>query len=161
MPILAMATLYGCSFSDVTHNEGAGGEIIPALRYVEYENGNRRYEDISEGDPEIADDIKNTPVAQGAMGVNCASVREIGLLFRYRYTNNIAGYRHDYDYDLWWPDSAGREPEHFTYERRLRGWYRRGAARFLEPLTDGLVALSVTHRDEKIYTTEFNIVGCP
>lgn len=161
LALLGTATLYGCSINDVTHSDNAGREIIPALRYVEYRDGKTRYEDISEGNPEIADQIDNIPVAQGAMEVDCEAFREIGILIRHGYTNPGASYYHDYDYVVSWPDSGAPQPKHFTYEEWLRQWFRKGAARFREPLADGLVALSVTHRGEKIYTTEFNIVGCP
>lgn len=160
--ILILLTLGGCSLADVMHNDSKSSAIIPALRYVVYEDGRTLYEDISNGNPEIAAEIANIPVAHGAMTIDCANLREIGILIRHAYRSRGKYYgRHDYNYVVSWPDKIGSAPKHFTYEDQLRSWYLRGAARFLEPLSDGPLSLAVTHRREAIYTTEFNMVGCP
>lgn len=161
-PILALLTLCGCSITDVVHNDDKDSAIIPALRYVEYRDGRILYEDISEGNPEIAGEITNIPVAHGAMKVDCGLLQEIGILIRHGRISRGKFYgRHDYNYVVSWPESSGHEPKHFTYENHLRSWYLRGAARFLEPLADGPLTLSVTHRREAIYSTAFDIIGCP
>ena len=159
--ILAVLALNGCIISDAIHSEKNRGEIIPALRYVEYQDDRFRFEDISEGNPEVASKTDNIPVAQGAMKVDCERLREVGIVIRHRYISRSSTHvPHDFDYVVSWPDSDSREVKHFTYENRLRGWYLSGAARFLEPLSDGLLALSVTHRRKIIYTTDFDVVGC-
>lgn len=159
--ILILLVLGGCSVADVIHNDSKSSAIIPALRFVEYKDGRILYEDISNGNPEIADEIANIPVAQGAMKIDCSNLREIGVLIRHGYRSRGKFYgRHDYNYRVSWPDSSGGDPRYFTYEDQLRDWYLRGAARFLEPLSDGLLAFSVTHRREPTYTTEFDMIGC-
>jgi len=157
--VLAILALSGCIIRDAMHSDSA--TIIPALRYVKYEDSRTRYEDISEGNPEVASEIDNIPVAQGAMKVDCKSFREIGIVIRHGYISPNPRYlRHDFDYVVSWPNGSGREPKHFTFENRPGGWYLTGAARFLEPLSDGPLTLSVTHRHDIIYTTEFDVVGC-
>lgn len=145
----------GCSIGDVLHETSREGKIIPALRYVQYRDDKYVYEDISEAHPELADEIRNTPVAEGSMKVDCQRIREIGLIV---YRDN--SWWHDFDFVATWPDSVETPPKHFTYEDRWTHGYLQGATRFREPLFDGLISLSVTHRHEKIYSTEFEIVGC-
>jgi hypothetical protein len=155
---MALLPLGGCGLSDVLHETSREGKIIPALRYVQYRDGEYDrfvYEDISEGNPDLADEIKNTPVAEGPMQVDCQRLHEIGLIV---YRDN--SWRHDFDFIATWPGSVETAPKHFTYEDRWTHGYLQGATRFREPLFDGLITLSVTHRREKIYSTEFQIVGC-
>ena len=152
---MALFPLGGCGLSDVLHETSREGKIIPALRYVEYRNDKYIYEDISEGHLKLADEIRNTPVAKGPMKVDCQRIREIGIIV---YRDN-SGW-HDFDFIATWPDTVETVPKHFTYEDRWTHGYLQGATRFREPLFDGLITLSVTHRHEKIYSTEFEIVGC-
>ena len=155
---ITMLVLGGCgvSVSDVLHNTSREATIIPALRYVKYDDDRARYEDISEGNPEIADEIINTPVALGAMKVDCQSMTEIGILI-YRGDS----WRHDFDFVVSWPEGVDQIPDHFAYENWLRSGYLKGAARFREPLSNGVMTMSVTHRREKIYSTDFEVVNCP
>lgn len=153
--LFLVLVLGGCSIGDVLHKNSGEGSIIPALRYIKYHDGTSAYEDISEGNPEIADEIKNTPVAQGPMKVDCHTMREIGVIV---YRDN--SWWHDFDYVVTWPETVETAAKHFTYEDRWSHGYLKGAARFREPLSDGLLTLSVTHRRQKIYSTGFEIVGC-
>jgi len=156
--LLALLSLGGCGISDVLHDTSREGKIIPALRYVQYRDGEYDkfvYEDISEGHPELADEIKNTPVAEGPMQVDCQRVYEIGIIV---YRDN--SWWHDFDFVATWPDTVDTIPKHFTYEDRWTQGYLQGATRFREPLSDGSIYLSVTHRKEAIYSTEFEVAGC-
>lgn len=153
--LLLASMASGCSVSDLLHETSREGKIIPALRYVAYRNDQHIYEDISEGHPELADEIRNTPVAHGPMKVDCQRIREIGIIV---YSDN--SWWHDFDFVTTWPDTVETVPKHFTYEDRWSHGYLKGAARFREPLSGGIVTLSVTHRHEKIYSTDFEMVGC-
>lgn len=153
--LLLAALAGGCSVSDILHETSREGKIIPALRYVKFRNDTSHYQDISEGHPELADDIKNTPVASGPMKVGCHELLEIGIIV---YRDN-SGW-HDFDFAIDWPETVETVPKHLVYEDRWSGGFLKGAARFRDPLFDGLISLSVTHRHEKIYSTEFEIVGC-
>ena len=155
---VAILLLAGCSVIDGLHGADTG-TIIPALRYVEDRDGLTRYEDISGDSDVVRKENIEVPKASGAMVVDCHSVREIGVIVRHGYISR-GSYVHDFDYRLSWPETDARELKHFTFEERLRGWFTKGAARFREPLKDGRVAFSVTHRKRAIYTTEFDVVGC-
>ena len=148
-------TIGGCGINKVTHHVDSGEPIVPALRYAKYHDGSSRYEDISDGNPDFADEIINTPVANGPMKIDCTNVREIGIIIRHG-----GAWSHDYDYVVTWPDSVTTVPKHFTFENRMTHGYRRGSARFRESLFESLLTLSVTHRNQKIYSTEFELVAC-
>lgn len=154
---LLLASLAGgCGISDFLHETSREGKIIPALRYVAYRDDQHVYEDISEGHPELADEIRNTAVAHGPMKVDCQRIREIGIIV---YRDN--SWWHDFDFVAAWPDTIETEPKHFTYEDRWTHGYLKGATRFREPLSDSIVTLSVMHRGEKIYSTAFEVLDCP
>ena len=158
--VILSQLLAGCSMFHKVHGDDKG-TIIPTLRYVEDRDGDIRHEDISDGSVEVLDETLDFPVAEGAMTVDCQSAREIGVIVRHGYISQSQRYNsHDFDFVASWPDAGAREPKHFTYEKWLKGWFRKGATRFREPLVNGRIELSVTHRGQIIYTTEFEVVGC-
>ncbi len=155
-------TLAGCTWGKALQNrlhDGNEGWIVPTLRYVEDRSGGMRYEDISNGSVDLVHDGRDVPAANGPMVVDCGNMRELGIVVRHGYVSRN-GFRHDYDFELKLRDEALRLSRPFVYEKYLRGWHLKGGVRFRGELQNGGLTLSVMHRKEAIYSTEFEIRGC-
>jgi len=152
----------GCAWGEAIQTKIHGennGSIIPTFRYVEDHEGEIRYEDISDSSVEVVYKAEALPIASGPMNVDCGSVLELGIVVR-RGEFSRSGYWHDYDFKLTQLDPALSESRPFVFEKYLRRSFLKGAVRFRGPLRNGSLTISVTHRKEILYSTDFMITGC-
>ena len=161
--LLFVLGMGGCAWGEAIQNTLHNDEtasIVPTFRYVEKREGGIRYEDISDESVEVVLDNAELPIASGPMLVDCESVLELGLVVRRGQISTSSNKWHDFDFKLTHQDPSLAESRAFAFEKYLRRSYLKGAVRFRGPMRNGSLTISVIHRKEVIYSTDFTITGC-